>query len=250
MSNGTSVRDKHLPKSGCVAFILWVALIDYVAGYFEWSQLVRFLVMVLPGVPIGIAGFLLVEWLKYCQSDQQADNLVPIVNYYRDLGFFAQYAGQTDKQVSEKLLSELNEEWGTTEIPEDQAEVYVLCFDENRVRWHDMDDETQRYKTMLTDWGEISRGVFQPSDIYETKSSGTRPVIVEFDFGGQRRSVKIDRSGEDPDMELLRYVNGLINHTRFRFYNLLAYPEMCIVLLTEDEARKIKNDRYWALEVR
>lgn len=239
--SGTSVRNREIPPFGCIAFVGWLILANEVSNSYHWGWVVKVLLS-LVAVPLGIAVFVLVEWLRQRESDRRNDELLPVIRYYRELGFFSQYAGRADVAIRDELLTEMKAELGTTTIPEDQIDAYVLSFDDTRVRWQSPEC-ANRYKHALEEWAEISRGLFQPVDISQRWATVNGRPVVTFTHDGRRHTVEMDGGRGTMEIQLLEYVNSLISHTDLRFRNLRPDPEMCIVLLADDEAERIGRDR-------
>ncbi|MGB9717517.1 MAG: hypothetical protein ACP5PQ_06300 [Thermoproteota archaeon] len=94
----------------------------------------------------------------------------------------------------------------------------------------------------------ISRGIFQPTNI-----SGKWIIPLEykwaveevsFDFKGKRRSIRMVLR-YDYIMDIgLEELNEIIKDTGYQYYEVSSNP-MIIVVLTEEEAKKLEKERGW-----
>ena len=183
------------------------------------------------------------------KSKPDSRKLISAIRYYREMGFFTQFAGQSDEMIRNAILNRYKTGRKINRIPGNQLDRYALCFDEDRARWQPVDrwDEEGNisptyYTNMLNDCAEISKGIFQPVDISQIPPVDDHVITVVFKLNGEQKSRLICQDGSS-DISFIRYLNGLISHSGHRFYNLSPCPRICLVLLTKDEAKKIKQDR-------
>ncbi|MHB1000453.1 MAG: hypothetical protein ACYC27_14535 [Armatimonadota bacterium] len=248
-NNETGVIEKQIlwmDLAGIVAYIMFMNLIAYV---WEWPTL-AIIVVNLTLIPLIIITIFRSKQLQGDKSEPDNEKLISAIRYYREMGFFTQYAGDPDEKIREAILDRYKAEREIIDISGDEIDKYALCFDNYRVRmipYESLDEENNiiatYYSDIVSNCAEISKGMFQPTEIYQAQAVDEDLITITFMLNGERRSFEILSTMQDPEMSLIKYINELINHTGYRFYNLLPFPYVCIAFLARDEAKKIKHDR-------
>lgn len=87
------------------------------------------------------------------------------------LGFFDKYAGLTDEELLRRVKAHWTKTGGDWK-PEGLADILLLSLDKSRVFWGDLEADVapgnRAYIGLLKSMTNVSRGVFEPSDISET----------------------------------------------------------------------------------
>lgn len=210
---------------------------------------------------------------------------VDSIEYLRKMDFFKDYSDITSEEILErifegeidytywweewekKLPRKLGLKWGSALkryakedtslwMKANNAEIdyRIIPFDTKRVVIED--SETAKLSremgiAILSRLARISRGVFQPTNI------SSRWMVdpyykwsvqeVSFDFKGERRTIQIVLR-YDYLMDIgLEELNEIIRDTEYRYYQL-ATEDIIVVVLTKEEAEKLRRERGWGFK--
>lgn len=102
--------------------------------------------------------------------------------------------------------------------------------------------------TMLKRLARISREVFQPTNINSrwmvTPEYKWAIQEVSFDFEGERYGIQIVLR-DDYLIDIgLKELNKILKDTRYQYYQI-KYEDIIVVMLTEEEAEKLRKERGW-----
>lgn len=178
------------------------------------------------------------------------------IEYLRKLGFFEDYSNLTSEEIFEKiregsiLLSDLKEEhWMKKSVFE--IDSLMATYDRKRIWGRDAElgyrpspeDEIR----FLKEFVEISRGVFQPTNI--KWKADNRGKGIHFTFGGREHVVSFYYYKDFLDFKnLLSQLNKVIEDTGYRYYLIGGGGQFAfVVVLTPEEAEKLKKERGWRL---
>ncbi|MGB9717667.1 MAG: hypothetical protein ACPL4E_04420 [Thermoproteota archaeon] len=183
------------------------------------------------------------------------------ISYLRKLGFFEDYSNLTDEEIFEKMreksiiLKNLKEDdWmneSTFEIDR-----FLVVHDSKRIWGRDLEfgyhpspeDEVR----ILMEFAQISKGIFQPTDIKWGRDNWKRPG-VHFTFNGRRYFVGYCyyHGGDFLDLgHLLSQLNAVIKETGYQYYLIGGTGQFAfVVVLTLGEAEKLRKERGWELYV-
>jgi len=192
------------------------------------------------------------------------ERVLSSIEYLIDAGFFEEYSNLPLREIFEKIretnpffedFSYHEEPWMTGE--DKDIDIRLLSFYHRRVfvtstraedLGEDIWDSKKIGKKLLTRLAEISRKVFQPTDI-EQKWLEDKKLKVYFTFRGKRYGVVIDLEAPIWIRPLLRLVNSLIKETEYQYYRISCADEsfMDLVVLTKEEAERLTKERGWTL---
>ncbi|MEM3958519.1 MAG: hypothetical protein QXO47_10010 [Thermoproteota archaeon] len=178
------------------------------------------------------------------------------IEYLRKLGFFEEYSNLTSEEIFEKLgeksimLKNLKEEdW----IKESTYEIDSLLATSDLKRvwgkdaelgYHPSPEDEMRF---LRELAGISRGVFQPTNMrYEKDMWGRR---IRFIFRGKEYTFTFTYWGDFLDVEhIFSQLNKVMEGTGYRYYLMGGTGQFIFtVVLTPEEAEKLRKERGWRL---
>jgi len=202
------------------------------------------------------------------------------IEYLRGMNFFNDYSDLSSEEIFERILRgeigyqfswweedkdkdlhpglhlflDIRERWKSWMKASDfEIDRKLVCFDTKRVVVEDVETEVSDKMgiAILNRLARISRGIFQPMNISSKwiVEPGDEWSIqeVSFDFKGRRRSIEIAlQYGYIVDVGL-RELNNLIEDTGHRYYQI-EHEIIIVVILTKEEARKLRAERGWLLE--
>jgi len=179
------------------------------------------------------------------------------ITYLRKLGFFEDYSDLTSEEIFEKMREESlmlknlkEEDW----INESTFEIdsFIAIHDLKRVWGRDLEFEhipsLEDEMELLKDLAEISRGIFQPTDMKEWKDDwGCR--AIHFTFNDRRYVVGFRYYDDFLDLKyLLSQLNEIINGTGYKYYLIGGGGQYAfLVVLTPEEVKKLMKERGWKL---
>ncbi len=182
--------------------------------------------------------------------------ILEAVRYFRSLGFFQEFTSQSDEELAitfEQMYTHngtLPREYDPSSNP--LAELTLLSYDKQRVWWKDSEadvcEENRVYARTLQEWGRISRGEFEPTDIRETWDSDEGPITVEFIHQNKAFSFQPEFYGDWLDVgTFLPAVNEIIQSQGIQFEICETYDQtICVIVLTQEEKLKLQTEREWA----
>ncbi|MBO3810285.1 MAG: hypothetical protein FGF50_11935 [Candidatus Brockarchaeota archaeon] len=207
---------------------------------------------------------------------------VDSIEYLRKMDFFKDYSDLSSEEILERIFEgEIDyaywfQEWERKQPPEpngsrlkrylrentsswiraSNAEIdyRIIPFDTKRVVIED--PETWAFSdemgiAILTRLARISRGVFQPTNI--TSRWSTEPEYkwsiqeVNFDFKGERHTIQIALKYDYFEDIGLEELNDIIRGTGYWYYQI-ATEYIMVVVLTKEEAEKLRKERGWRFE--
>ncbi|MEM3388156.1 MAG: hypothetical protein QXU47_09295 [Candidatus Bathyarchaeia archaeon] len=214
--------------------------------------------------------------------------LVDSIDYLRKMDFFKDYSNLTSEEILEKIFrGELNysywyDEWEEKHPPPGGASKYITnhgillrqSLDEYEDHWmrhsdaeidysiipYDMkrtvieepetmpDDEMG--KAILSRLARISRGIFQPENIESKWATHHRKWLVQevsFDFKGERHTIQIVIRYDWIEDMGLEELNKILEDTGYQYYQI-DDEYIKVVMLTKEEAEKLKKERGWKFE--
>lgn len=176
--------------------------------------------------------------------------LLQSVQYFRSLGFFAEYAALSDEQLATHLTQAAMERHGVIDPADQLADLMLLSLDEQRVWWDDTEAdvcaENKVYVDTLAGWSKISRGAFKPENIRETWDHESGPIHVEFEHQGKKITLHPSFQDDYIDLNILQSINKIVADTGIQFRVHAIFDQTAfIVALTQDEKRKLEKDRGW-----
>jgi len=161
----------------------------------------------------------------------------------------------TTEETAEKEYKESIEEWMKKDDFDIDAE--VMAYDTKRVILEDV--ETSSYRgfglEFLQRLVQISRGAFNPTDVREGKKIFGRKhtwwkVPVYFKFRGQEYSDEFIYSASINIDSVAGRINELIKDTGYQYYRICLFDSsnLSVVVLTEEEVKKLVEERGWELQ--
>lgn len=187
------------------------------------------------------------------------------VEYLRKMNFFEEYHNLTSEEIFEKLNArmppgyleskEVEEEWKKRSIFE--ADRYVAIHDNKRVWAKDVEIGVFYpgvCTEILKDVAAVSRGVFEPANIKEkfpaeNPSKGLWEVETRFKLKDSRQIIRFYFCSDTLLVRpLIIKINKLIRNSGYQYYEILSCDQVALlVVLTQEEARKLEGERDWKL---
>lgn len=205
------------------------------------------------------------------------------IRFLRQVGFFADANDLTDLELAEELAFEAEQELEaakashftgmmigqrrgtpTTTFPKNwlalssqpfpdsrTVDLIVASFDRTRVWWQDRDRVYRNYDGFvitLQEWARISRGAFQPEDVYESWGEDGEMIVVTFTLNDEQHTY-IHLTSLDTYIDtvgLRDLINPLIAETGYQFAicEVRGDPNV-VMILTEDERLRMVEERGW-----
>jgi hypothetical protein len=223
----------------------------------------------------------LLLWMK----PELRKRLIDSIEYLRKMGFFEDYSNLTSNEIYRRISRKIKrkEEYLNKSIAE--IDYDMACLDAKRVfkvpetlkkgkvvLYRRVEERVKEgeLESLLDGLVRISRGVFQPKimdkffisewGIFQPKAVDKcflgKWVEVDLDLNFKGRRVGIElackKEGENyvPDLETIlesvRRINAWTKDTGYQYYGIR--PEgKAYVVLSKDEAEKLKNERGWRL---
>jgi hypothetical protein len=136
---------------------------------------------------------------------------------------------------------------------DDLADIWIAREDKTRVWYSDLEagayPESDDYVQALTEWGRISRGIFEPKEIRETWKPVNQHeyrLQISFQWNGTPHSIEFDTVDEWINLKALNAINELIRDSGTRFYVYESFDQCAyIVALTAKERAAIEQKRSW-----
>lgn len=171
----------------------------------------------------------------------------------RKLGLFADRAGLSDESLAAEITAALGDTWGDVDqIPDRLVELTVADQDRHRVWWRDLEadvvKENEVYAQTIAEWGEISEGDFLPTDIVETWSGDTGPVVVTYKLAGVEQRLTPTFLEDWIDPTILVPINASIAASGRRFELYKAFDQSAFVMALTAAERQAFEGRGWCFE--
>jgi hypothetical protein len=171
----------------------------------------------------------------------------------RKLGLFGDRAGLSDEDLSAEVTAALSDTWGDVDqIPDRLVDLAVADQDRHRVWWRDLEadvvQENEVYAQTIAEWGEISEGDFLPTDIVETWSGDTGPVVVTYTLAGVEQRLTPAYLEDWIDPTILVPINGSIAASGRRFELYKAFDQSAFVMALTGDERAAFEARGWCFE--
>lgn len=191
------------------------------------------------------------------------ERFVESIEYLRRLGFFEEYSNLSSEEIFKKLKEKSiiqieKEDW--SKESDFEIDRFVAIFDEKRVWGGEFDYPPNLGVGLkfLNGLASISRGAFQPSNLREECRIEEDKVLgldtgfcrVYFVYKREGRMVEFLWSVKDRWNfgRALNHINWLIQYTGYRYYQIRQPDMYLFVVLKPEEARKLRNERGWALK--
>jgi hypothetical protein len=176
--------------------------------------------------------------------------LLQTISFYRDLGFFASFAEDSDRKMAKRLMEMQEEEWGQGFTFHDPyfAQLEVLIHDKERIWFEDIEVGVamgkQVYATAIKNLARISRGAFLPEDIDEVWTGPKGPIHVEFTHLGQRYRMGLEYMDKCMDIwGLVLQLNQVVVNLGYQFEIAMFDQNALVTLLNPREKRELKRER-------
>jgi hypothetical protein len=171
----------------------------------------------------------------------------------RKLGLFADRAGLSDEDLGAEITAALGDTWGdVSQIPDRLVDLTVADQDRHRVWWRDLEadvvKENEVYAQTIAEWGEISEGDFLPTDIVETWSGDTGPVVVTYKLGQVEQRLTPAYLEDWIDPTILVPINASIAASGRRFELYKAFDQSAFVMAITADERRAFEGRGWCFE--
>jgi hypothetical protein len=186
-------------------------------------------------------------------ASQQA--ILEAVRYFRPLGFFQEFASQSDEELTATLERMYTHNgtlpWEYDPSSNPLAELALVSYDKQRVWWKDSEadvcEENRVYARTLQEWARISPGEFEPTDIRETWDSDEGPITVKLTHRSKAFSFQPEFYGDWLDLgTLLPAVNETIHGQGIRFEICQTHDQTIFaIVLTREEKAKLQVERGW-----
>jgi hypothetical protein len=171
----------------------------------------------------------------------------------RTIGLFADRADLSDAALAVAVETAITEAWGSSpDTPPGIIDLAIAEQDRTRVWWGDLEadvaDGNDVYAQTIAEWGEISVGAFEPTDITETWDRAEGPVIVGFADDGTRHSLAPAYLEDWIDPGILTDINELIAGSGRRFELYKAFDQTAFLMALTDDERRALEGRGWCFE--
>lgn len=131
------------------------------------------------------------------------------------------------------------------------VDLIVASFDRNRVWWQDRDRVYRGHDGIaatIREWSLISRGAFQPENIVASWGEDGEMIVVTYSLDGEQHSyIHVTSLDTYVDTVALRdTINPLIADSGYQIVICEVRGDPNVVLfLTEDERRRLAEERGW-----
>lgn len=165
------------------------------------------------------------------------------VLYFRELGFYQQYARMSNDELVEKIKVLRGYEPGDT-LTYNTNLLLILAEDKQRVWYCDAESYyDQRYVEFFKIWGDISCGTFTPENIAESRDEALWQIRIIFQYKGQPMKIIAENYGDWVDLEIFIQINEILRGSEVQFCNIMTNTqEACIVTLTELQKMRLEKD--------
>jgi hypothetical protein len=195
-------------------------------------------------------------WLrKLPPLEQMRPLLIPVIRFYRELGFFQQHHTLSDAELADRIEIYQRKAFHSSYNPtNDIPDLLLLSYDMERVLWEPLHKSTnwsrKAYITTLQELAKISRGAFLPQAIKEIWGGRRGPIWVDFLLAGESHRLQPLYNESWIDLDILREINRLIGETDYRFEvcdgaTLRVDHEGYILALTANEKQRLEQERGW-----
>jgi hypothetical protein len=182
------------------------------------------------------------------------DAFARTVRYFRAFGFFEDYGGQSEEQLTSELGALFATQFGDEfDATNPFSDLLLLSLDRKRTWWDDTEADVcaanQVYKQTLEEWSLISRGAFLIKNVQEIWNGEQGPVQVTFEY--QRRSIRLEPVYMDDwmDLRIVSSINWLIRDSGMQFEMPSTGDQTALVLpLTPIEKERFRSERGWQFE--
>jgi hypothetical protein len=211
-------------------------------------------------------------------DDVVKDRFIDSIDYLRGMGFFEEYRNLTSEEIFKEIKNgeigrDWLEWWGPKVWPPEKEEIvppwrsydepyeydyYIACHDIKRMffgSWEGYTPGEGNSKELLEKLVQISRGAFNPTDVREGKKIFGRKhtwwkVPVYFKFRGQEYSDEFIYSASINIDSVAGRINELIKDTGYQYYRICLFDSsnLSVVVLTEEEVKKLVEERGWELQ--
>ncbi|MEM3660716.1 MAG: hypothetical protein QXU11_09990 [Thermoproteota archaeon] len=205
--------------------------------------------------------------------------LINSIDYLRKMDFFQDYSNLSSGEILEEILGGkigyplswwdeekghlhggsiirgIQREWRDWIKKSDfEIDHLLIQFDTKRVILEiaetNIDDEMGT--AILKRLARISRGVFRPTNVssrWLTPPDSDKWLIQEvgFDFKGRRHAIQIALRYDYLEDIGLEQLNEIIKDSEYQYYQV-KHELITVVVLTEEEAEKLKKERGWKFE--
>jgi len=169
--------------------------------------------------------------------------------FYRGIGWFAKWAGVSDKELLANVLALFEtQDFDRPSADERGADVSLMALDRDRVWWSDLEadlcDGNRVYVELVNDLARISRGTITVTDVTERWAGEEGPITVEFTANGLRQTVQPEYKDDWITAEVFLAFKSLLNPTPYRLYtwDTQGQDYFCVVL-RDEESRLIRKKR-------
>lgn len=171
----------------------------------------------------------------------------------RTIGLFADQSGLADAALAAEVESAITDTWGSaSELPPGLVDLAVAEQDRTRVWWHDLEADVGEgndiYSQTLAEWGEISAGAFEPTDIVESWDGADGPVTIRYVDGGTTGTLTPAYLEDWIDPGILVPINEAIAGSGRRFELYKAFDQTAFVIAVTDAERIALEGRGWCFE--
>jgi len=212
--------------------------------------------------------------------------LIDSIEYLRKMGFFADYSGLSSEEILERIFSgeidyryrwreEEQRHMGQRRSPTPRGVIFKESIKEHEEDFMKESDAMIDYELaffddkrfFVEDWkihpsngmgitlikklARISRGVFSPTDIREEWKIDEQLAWCRtfFKFRGKEHYVDFTNDWKLLVMDpAVSKINELIRDTGYQYYTTSYFEDINYVVLTEEEAEKLKKERGWKLK--
>lgn len=170
--------------------------------------------------------------------------LISRLRFYQGFGFFEEYSGLSDEDLADQIICIRQEETNesASHLFNEGYDWLILDLDKKRVLSAAADilyaEEPPDYSfevfvETIHRISSISRGSFNPQNIRESE-----PEKIEFLLNGKVVSFVPEGPPDDP-LILASQINSMLVETGYQFRQWDLYPDINLVVMTEDEANRI-----------
>ncbi len=199
------------------------------------------------------------------KSNLQEERFKTAVSNLRQGGLFENYKELNDNELTQTLLAnakkkhQVGEFNGFDEIfdPENNADnfdLHVAELDDTRVWWRDLEADVLNgnmvYAETVKEFGKLSGGFLNPSEIREEWTSDEGPVKVSFQDKDTVRVFNLKFYNDWYDTDFFQYLESAMNNngSPYRLYmHDQTGQDVFVIRLTVDEKDRIEKKMNWKL---
>jgi hypothetical protein len=138
------------------------------------------------------------------------------------------------------------------DVPPGILDLAVAEQDRTRVWWRDLEadvsDGNDVYAQTVTEWGEISVGTFEPTEIIESWEGPEGPVTVDYVQSGITHTLTPGYLEDWIDPGIVVGINETIADSGRRFEMYKAFDQTAFVMALTDDERRAFEARGWCFE--